>query len=340
MALNVLERIESSLVEKRNAVTEFIETASDAEKEICLCEDDYCVQDHLHVIETSLEKLAHETLGICEICHGYLEPSRLEMDYTASICLDHYSEAEMRRLESELELSQIVQRALLPQNVPVISGVEVAAFSRPADIIGGDYFDFFQFRDGTHGLVIADVSGHGVAAGMLMSSLQTALRTMAPETDSPAEILERINRFYIHNINFTTFVTVFLARFDPVNLELNYVNAGHNPPAIYRCADNEIHWLKPTAPAIGLAEFFHPRTESIRLSKGDSLFLYTDGVTEVLNAAGNEQFGQDRLADLLQQSAGLAAPDILQTVYQRASAFGSNQSLADDVTMVALKISG
>ena len=220
----------------------------------------------------------------------------------------------------------------------MIAGVEVAAFSRPAEIIGGDYFDFFKFRDGTHGLVIADVSGHGVSAGMLMSSLQTAIRTMAPDTDSPAEILERINRFYIHNINFTTFVTVFLARFDPSTLTITYANAGHNPPAIHRRENNEINWLMPTAPAIGLAEFFHPRTESVTLSKGDSLLLYTDGVTEVLN--GMEQFGQDRLAELFLQSADLTAPDILQTILQRASAFGENKTLADDVTMVALKVSG
>jgi len=340
MAIEILDRIQTSLVEKRHNVTEFLETAPDAEKDICLCNDDHCLQDHLQVITTSLEKLESNSLGLCEICHGYVDTSRLEMDYTASICLDHYSEAEMRRLESELELSQIVQRALLPQNTPVISGVEVAAFSRPAEIIGGDYFDFFKFRDGTHGLVIADVSGHGVSAGMLMSSLQTALRTMAPDTDSPAEILERINRFYIHNINFSTFVTVFLARFDPASLELTYVNAGHNPPAIHRRENNEIAWLMPTGPAIGLAEFFHPRTESVTLAKGDSLLLYTDGVTEVLNMAGDEQFGQNRLADLIMQGADLTAPDILQTILQQASAFGESKSLADDVTMVALKISG
>jgi len=292
----------------------------------------------LHVINTSLEQLGNKTLGLCEICHGYVDTSRLEMDYTASVCLDHYSEVEMRRLESELELSQIVQRALLPNNTPVISGVEVAAFSRPAEIIGGDYFDFFKFRDGTHGLVIADVSGHGVSAGMLMSSLQTALRTMAPDTDSPAEILERINRFYIHNINFTTFVTVFLARFDPATLELTYVNAGHTPPAVHRRKNNEIDWLMPTAPAIGLAEFFHPRTESVTLSKGDSLLLYTDGVTEVLNIS-NEQFGQNRLAELFLQNVDLTASDILQIVLRQASAFGESKSLADDVTMVALKVS-
>ena len=339
MASDILERIQNGLLEKRHTITEFLETASDAEKDTCLCDDDHCVQDHLHVITASLEKLDDNTLGLCEICHGRVDESRLEVDYTTSICLDHYSEAEMRRLESELELSKVIQRALLPQTTPAIAGVEIAAFSRPADIIGGDYFDFFKFRDGAHGLIIADVSGHGVSAGMLMSSLQTALRTMAPDTDSPAEILERINRFYIHNVNFTTFVTVFLARFDPAQRELIYVNAGHNPPVIRRGESGEILWLNPTAPAIGLAELFRPRIESITLSRGDALLLYTDGVTEVLNPAGDEQFWQSRLADLLTKSFMRTAPDLLQTVYQQASEFGNMRSMADDVTMVALKIS-
>lgn len=338
MATKLYERIEEGLRVKQKEITEFLETAPETEKQICLGEDENCIESHLHVIETSLEKVEDKTLGVCVVCHGHVESRLLEMDYTAAVCLDHYSEEERRRLESELELSQVVQRALLPQRVPDISGVDLAAFSRPSEIIGGDYFDFFQYRDGTHGLVIADVSGHGVSAGMLMSSLQTALRTIAPDTDSPVEILERINRFYIHNINFTTFVTVFLARFDPINLTLTYVNAGHNPPAVHHKGNTEITWLKPTAPAIGLVEDFHPGTESVVFSKGDSLLLYTDGVTEVLNT-DNNQFGQERLAEVLSQNGDLRASDLLQVVRRGMSAFGNNRPLADDVTMIALKIS-
>src|SRR5690349_1689529 len=339
MVTELYERIQERLQEKQKEITEFLENAPETEKNVCLCEDEECIETHLHIIETSLEKIDDQTLGVCVICHGYVDTQLLEMDYTAAVCLDHYSDEERRRLESELELSQVVQRALLPQRVPDIQGVELAAFSRPSEIIGGDYFDFFKFRDGTHGLVIADVSGHGVSAGMLMSSLQTAIRTMAPETDSPGEILERINRFYIHNINFTTFVTVFLARFDPVSLTLTYINAGHNPPAIRRKRDSAVDWLKPTAPAIGLAEDFHPRMEVVEFSEGDSLLLYTDGITEVLNIS-NEQFGSERLAELVQQNADRPAPDLLQAVRQAISAFGGNRPLVDDVTMVALKISG
>ncbi len=338
MATDMYQHIHVRLDEKRHNITEFLESATESQKDTCLCSDEHCVEDHLQVIETSLIKIEDGTLGVCEICYGHLEVGRLEMDYTASVCLDHYSDEERRRLESELELSQIVQRALLPQRMPNIEGVELAAFSRPSEIIGGDYFDFFKFRDGTPGLVIADVSGHGVSAGMLMSSLQTALRTIAPDVDSPAEILERINRFYIHNINFTTFVTVFLARFDPASRTLTYVNSGHNPPAVLRRSATEVNWLTRTAPAIGLAEMYYPGTETITFSDGDALLLYTDGVTEAFNI-GMEQFGQERLAELLIHNVDLSASDILQAVLQGVNVFGNNQSLADDVTMIAMKIS-
>ena len=339
MVIELYERIQEGLEEKQKEIIEFLETAPETEKEICTCDDEDSVEEHLHIIETSLEKIDEQTLGVCVVCHGHVDAILLEMDYTAAVCLDHYSDEERRRLEAELELSQVVQRALLPQSVPSIQGVELAAFSRPSEIIGGDYFDFFQFRDGSHGLVIADVSGHGVSAGMLMSSLQMAIRTMAPETDVPAEILERINRFYIHNINFTTFVTIFLARFDPATLTLTYVNAGHNPPAVRRKSDSTISWLRPTAPAIGLAEEFRARMETISFEEGDSLLLYTDGLTEVLNIS-NEEFGQERLGALVQQYADRPAPDLLQSIRREVSTFGGGRPLVDDVTMVALKISG
>lgn len=339
MITELYGRIQEGLEEKQKELIEFLETAPETEQDVCLGDDESCLEEHLHVIEDTLEKIEDHSFGVCVVCHGYVDASLLQMDYTAAVCLDHYSEEERRRLESELELSQVVQRALLPHQIPSIRGVELAAFSRPSEIIGGDYFDFFQYRDGTPGLVIADVSGHGVSAGMLMSSLQTAIRTMAPDTDVPAEILEKINRFYIHNINYTTFVTVFLARFDPETRSLTYVNSGHNPPAVRRKQDGTVIWLRPTAPAIGLAEEFHPRMEVVSFEEGDSLLLYTDGVTEVLNLS-NEQFGQQRLAELVQLHGDGNAPELLQAVRQAVSAFGGNQPLLDDVTMVALRISG
>lgn len=339
MALDIFQRVQIGLDEKRQNVTEFLESASEAEKDTCLCDDETCIQDHLQVIENSLDKIENNTFGACDVCHGTVNTSLLEMDYTSCICLDHYSADERRRLESELELSQVVQRALFPQRAPVIPGMELAAFSRPAEIIGGDYFDFFKFRDGSHGLVIADISGHGVSAGMLMSSLQTAIQTLAPDFNSPAEILERINRFYIHNINFTTFATVFIAKLDQDNRTLTYVNSGHNPPIIFRRSEGKVSWLTRTAPAIGLDEHYDPGMESVILATGDVLLLYTDGLTEALNKE-MDQFGPERLAEFLQSGADLSASDMLQVVSQGVIAYGGDLPLADDLTLVAMKISG
>jgi len=102
MALDILQRIQVGLDEKRQNVTEFLETASEEEKDVCLCDDTSCIEDHIHVIDESLEKIENHTLGVCEVCHGVVDPALLEMDYTASVCLDHYTDAERRRLESEL----------------------------------------------------------------------------------------------------------------------------------------------------------------------------------------------------------------------------------------------
>ncbi len=336
MAIDIYQRIQDGLAEKQQNLTEFLESASEEKKDIC-CQEEEEIQAHLQVIEAAMEKAEDQALGVCTVCHGHIDPGRLEVDYTAHVCLEHLSVPERRRLEDELQLSQVVQRALLPQDPPTIPGVELAAFSRPAAFVGGDYFDFFHFRDGAQGLVIADVPGHGVSAGMLMSSLQTAIQTMAPGTDSPSEILNRINHFYIHNIHFTTFVTVFLARFDPATHMLTYANAGHNPPAVVHKRLAEVTWLNPTTSAIGLVEEFNSRTELVMLEHGDILFLYTDGLTEAINPA-LEQFGSHRLGELLRKNTDLGANDIINTVRQGLEAFGNGRELEDDTTFLALKL--
>ena len=134
MVTEVYGRIQEGLEEKQKEILEFLETAPETEKEVCLGDDEKCVETHLHVIETSLEKIDDKTLGICVVCHGYVDAGLLQMDYTAAVWLDHYSEEERRRLESELELSQVVQRALLPQRMPQIRGVHSFPTRRSSDL--------------------------------------------------------------------------------------------------------------------------------------------------------------------------------------------------------------
>jgi sigma-B regulation protein RsbU (phosphoserine phosphatase) len=332
------ERIRTGLVETRQNLTNWLRLTPLQTQECCLGPTTaQNIQAHLRVLDTAIAKTEDQTLGVCQVCHGYVEPELLEMDYTCCVCLDHLSPEERRRLEDDLELSQKVQLALLPQQVPTIPGLELAIFSRPAQIVGGDYFDFFHFSDGAHGLVIADVAGHGMAASLLVASVQTALRTLAPTTNSPADILAHLNRFFYHNIHFTTFVTVFLGRFEPDTRRLSYSNAGHNPPLHHRANGKaSLTWLDPTAPAIGLVEEFQASTQSVELSTGDVLLLYTDGVTEATNP-DEEQFGQERLAAVIQRGADASPKTLVQTLRQELQAFINGQPLADDTTLVVGK---
>lgn len=339
MQTSLLNTIREGLLGKRENLKQWQVATPEPKKQIELgFADESAVQAEVKLIDASLEQIEAGVFGICEVCHDPVDVELLQMDFTATVCLGHYTEDQLRQLESELELSQIVQRALLPQQVPSISGYDIAAFSRPAQIVTGDYFDFLNFEDGTHGFVLADVSGHGVSAGMLMSSLQTVFHTLAPETDSPVDVLKRINRLYIHNINFSTFVTIFFARFDPQTRTLSYASAGHNPPLLYRSSTQGISWLKPTGPAIGLMEEYRVHLDSLELMQGDILLLYTDGIIEALDPLGSEQFGYDRLVELIQQNRDLPANELIQRIRQALNEFTQGSLLADDVTLILCKV--
>jgi sigma-B regulation protein RsbU (phosphoserine phosphatase) len=262
------------------------------------------------------------------------------MDYTCCVCLDHLSTEETRSLERELELAQNVQRSLLPQHLEDIPGLEIAAFSRPAQIVGGDYFDFFAYANGANGVAIADVAGHGVSASLLMSSVQTLLRTLAPAHISPAEVTQQIHHLYRHNIRFTTFVTLFMGAYDVENHIFMYCNAGHNPPLVIRKAldgKSEVAWLQPTGPAVGLVEEAEYGEETVGLSPGDVVLMYTDGVTEAINSK-NEEFGQERLAELAKQHSDLPAKEALGKIRQGLRAFTEGTPLEDDTTIVIFRI--
>jgi sigma-B regulation protein RsbU (phosphoserine phosphatase) len=172
---------------------------------------------------------------------------------------------------------------------------------------------------------------------MLMTSLQTAFHTLVPDADSPLSVLERINRLYIHNVSFTTFVTIFFAKFDPGTRIFTYANAGHNSAYLYRTAKKEEVWLRPTGPAIGLMERFNVRAEQVELKDEDILLLYTDGISEAMNPQG-EQFGAERLAKLVRDNTDLTAQELANAVLLTVSDFADGKSFADDITIIASKV--
>jgi sigma-B regulation protein RsbU (phosphoserine phosphatase) len=337
MDTKILQRFRENLLQQRQNLLDWLRNTPTEKRQVHLGPaGEQEAKAHLEVLESALAKADDKTLGLCEVCHEYVETDRLEMDFTACVCIDHYSAEQKRRLESELELSHKLQKALLPQQWPEVPGLQIAAFSQPAEIVGGDYFDFFRFHDKTHGLAIADVMGKGVPASMLMASLQASLRILGPENDSPATVAQRLNGLFCHNIHLLKFISLFIGSFDPATRALKYCNAGHNPPLLVR-SNGEIHWLQPTGAAIGLAESFNFKAETLILSPGDILVLYTDGVTEAMNSA-REEFGENRLAELVRKKAGLSPQDLIKELRLSLREFIGGRNLGDDVTIVMSKI--
>ena len=273
----ILERISKDLLRKRDSLTEWIHTTPLVKKEVLLGPStEQSVRTRLDVIDDTISKADSRTLGKCEVCHEDVETELLEVDYTANVCIEHLSKEERRHLESELELAQEVQKMLLPQEVPNIPGLEIAAFSRPAQIVGGDYFDFIDFSNGFHGLAIADVAGHGVSASLHMASIQALLRTLVPVNKSPAEVISQVHKLFIHNIRFETFVTFFIGAFDSSKKTLTFCNAGHQPPLVLHNTKSKkepVEMLRPTGAAIGLVEEAEFAEKTIELQEED-LYLF------------------------------------------------------------------
>jgi sigma-B regulation protein RsbU (phosphoserine phosphatase) len=339
MRPKIYDQIEVSLVEKRQTLDHWQDETPPVKRQSYFGEaGETALQDHIHVIAESLEKTSDGRLGLCEVCHGYVDTQLLEMDYTACVCLDHFSDSERRNLEVELELAANVQQSLLPQQAPDTAELEYSAFTRPAQFVSGDYFDFFEFRDGAQGVAIADVAGHGISASLHMASLQTLLRTLTPLHALPCEVVRQVDHLLIHNIRFTTFVSLFLGAFDSATHAFTFCNAGHPPPLLYRARSREpIQWLRSTGAAIGLIEDATFKDNTVILERGDVLLFYTDGVTEATDVQ-DQQFGLERLASFLQAGADRSARELVLGLRDALLAFTGDKTLEDDITVLACRV--
>lgn len=342
MEHTIVERIRSSLADKKSNLKTWLRTTTPEKRQIALgTESDAAVHVHLDMLDKTIIESSSDTFGKCTECGEFVEEEQLAIDYTRCVCLAHLSTEQTQELERELEHAQIVQRQLLPQKPRDIPGLEVAAFSRPAQFVGGDYFDYFEYQDGTNGVAVADVAGHGVSASLLMASVQTLLRSLAPVSSSPLEVMRQIHHLYQHNIRFTTFVTLFLGAFDLDSRTFFYCNAGHNPPMLIRktASDEEgkVEWLMPTGPAVGLVEDAEYLEKKVKLLPGDLLVMYTDGVPEAINLA-SEEFGMERFADLIHENSDLPVSQIIHNIRHVLGEFTNGQPLADDTTIVIYRV--
>jgi serine phosphatase RsbU (regulator of sigma subunit) len=244
-----------------------------------------------------------------------------------------YSEA-LERKKAELQVAADIQQAFLPKELPPIAGFDLAALSLPAREVGGDFYDVFPVRDGNHALVIADVSGKGVPASLFMALLRTAVRIVSRHERSPTRVMEGSNTIFLEDAGSVSFVTVFYGILDSTKRRHSYVNAGHNPPLLLH-RDGTMEELIPTGPVIGLVDDPGYLGEEVSLVPGDLLVMYTDGVTEALNGAG-EMFGEERLKEVVRQAAGLTAAEIISRIRSAVFSFCGDVDQFDDLTLVVL----
>jgi sigma-B regulation protein RsbU (phosphoserine phosphatase) len=262
-----------------------------------------------------------------------LENSRL----TALIAAEAAERAERGR---ELDYAKEVQQRLFPQAYPVIEGLDYAGACRPALGIGGDYFDFIRLSESELGIAIGDVSGKGIPAALLMATLRAYLhgQTSARLSSLPA-VMVNLNRLVYESSAANRYATFFYAQYDATTRVLEYVNAGHNPPLIFRTVDgrHEILRLDTGGPAIGLIPTCAYAQGRVTLQPGDVLIAFTDGITEAMNADGDE-WGEDQLTQTIERSAASPARSIIDQIMRTADRFVGAASQYDDMTLVAVRV--
>ncbi len=239
----------------------------------------------------------------------------------------------------ELESARKVQQSLLPRAAPRLGGLEVACRFLPAREVSGDYYDFFEKRAGHFGLVVADVSGKGIPAAMLMSNLQGLFRSLVPQNSvDPAGLLRAVNRQFHESTAPEAFASVFYADFEEGSKELRYVNCGHPAGMLWR-ANGQMETLAATAMVIGAFGEWDGEVGRVQLGTGDRLLIVSDGAMEAqrVDSAGEQEFGEERLWQLLADTAGFAPHEALGVVENEVVAF-SGVSLYDDCTLCLLAI--
>jgi sigma-B regulation protein RsbU (phosphoserine phosphatase) len=249
----------------------------------------------------------------------------------------HLQALEKERLEREMQLAADIQRRILPRGAPQVPGYELVGWNRPARQIGGDYYDLFQRQDGQVGLVVGDVSGKGMPAALMVSTLHSALHLLLDQVGIGPSLLEMLNRHVFESSASNKFITLLLAELEPESGRLTYLNAGHNPALLLRhSAAADLVELGASGLPIGVLAGSRFLAREVTLEPGDLLCIYSDGITEAESAA-NEEFGTERLLALLREHRDRPLAEVLEAVQSSTGSFSAGLPQGDDQTLVLLR---
>jgi len=246
-------------------------------------------------------------------------------------------EIELLQRGQELDIGRKMQRSLMPTAYPHIADYEFAVSYEAARHVGGDFYDFCWPRgEGNKlGLIIGDVAGKGVPAALFMAMSRTNIRSAALSGRSPSEALKRANELILNDSQADVFLTAIYAMLDPETGKLTYANGGHNRPLFIEAATGEVRELSARGIILGQFEEVDLEEEAVEFSPGDTLILYTDGVTEAINA-DEQPFGEDRLKEILASNAGERAEEIVTAIADAVHSFAGSEPQADDFTILAV----
>lgn len=246
------------------------------------------------------------------------------------------AEDELRRTQREISLARTVQEQLTPDDAPDIPGFDVAGRCEPAHTAAGDYFDFFPMKAGKWGILIGDVSGHDLSSSLFMVGARAVMRTLITSLSDPGEILRQANNILYPDMHDGRFLTLMLLSLDSATQTLQFSAAGH-PGYLIDKAGTVKQVLESDDQPLGIErDVDYSSSPPIHISQGETVLLFTDGITEALNPSG-EFFGEPRLFDLIERHREQSAAELVKTVFNAAIDFRGDQPPSDDLTVVVVE---
>jgi sigma-B regulation protein RsbU (phosphoserine phosphatase) len=239
-------------------------------------------------------------------------------------------------MAKELAQAGEIQRRLLPAKAPLVPGLELAGMNLPCRTVGGDYYDFFPLSDGRVALVVGDVAGKGMPAAMLMSSLQARLQILLEADENPASIVQRLNKSIAANCPDNRFITFFLAIVDVRSGEIRYCNAGHNPPLLIRAGGFPEN-LQGGGIILGILPIAQYSEHRAQMEPGDTLVLFSDGVSEAMPAGSDEEFGEMRISMAVMNRSSQPPAAVIDGIMEDLQNWCAGAPYADDVTILIAK---
>ena len=284
-------------------------------------------------MDEALARVERDAFGICDVCREAVEADRIAADPLIRTCLSCLTAVEQRALERDLDLAGHVQRTLLPPQTFDIDGWEGGYKYRPAGSASGDYVDLLPLESGELLFFIGDVSGKGVAASLLMTHLHATLRSLIALQLPFQELMERVNRIFYGSVGGSQYATLLCGKASPGGV-IELSNAGHCPPIVLRKGACVV--LPPTSVPVGLFANAPFPTVRLTLGVGESLVLYTDGVTEASDGSGRE-YGRDRLVAAAADGADLPVTEIVARCVADVDRFRGPNQRPDDLTLFMLR---